>query len=191
MRNDTNKAIVKKGRPRSESSRRAILDATLSLTEEYGSVKKVTVDTIAKRAGVGKQTIYKWWESTSDILLEILREVAGNEIDSASRDTDLTTFLHNTFQALKPPVVLIMKSLMAESVLDVSLRKKFIDQFILSRRIVLKKILEQSSGLIMEDQSLLTDFIFGLIWYRLLVMDVSSLDDSEGEKIAKLLMGKS
>jgi hypothetical protein len=80
---------------------------------------------------------------------------------------------------------------MAESVLDVSLRKKFIDQFILSRRIVLKKILEQSSGLIMEDQSLLTDFIFGLIWYRLLVMDVSSLDDSEGEKIAKLLMGKS
>jgi AcrR family transcriptional regulator len=187
MRNNTNTTIVKRGRPRSESSRRAILDATLRLTEEYGSVKKVTVDAIAKRAGVGKQTIYKWWESTSDILLEILREVAGNEIDS----TSLTTFLHNTFQALKPPVVLIMKSLMAESVLDVTLREKFIDQFILSRRIVLKKILEQSSGLIIEDQPLLTDFIFGLIWYRLLVMNVSSLDASEGEKIAKLLMDKS
>jgi AcrR family transcriptional regulator len=191
MRNETSSTGVKKGRPRSESSRRAILDATLRLTEEYGSIKRVTIDAIAKRAGVGKQTIYKWWGNTSDILLEILKEVAGNEIDIPSDDIDLTTFLTNTFQALKPTVVLILKSLMAESVLDATLREKYIDQFIFSRRTVLMKILEQSSGLIIEDQSLLMDFIFGLIWYRLLVTNVVALDADDGAKIARILMEKS
>lgn len=178
-----------KGRPRSESSRHSILEATLSLIEENSGSKGVTMEAIAKRAGVGKQTVYKWWGGPGDIFLEILRENARTEIDELSGDQDLRTFLTYTFQALKPSVQLILKSLMAEAIKDDKLREKFVDEFILSRRLFLQKILCQSKGVIINDQTILTDFIFGLLWYRLL-LGIGPLDSNEGEKIAKLLYGE-
>ncbi|MHC3453459.1 TetR/AcrR family transcriptional regulator [Streptomyces prasinus] len=54
---------------RSERSRRAIYDAALALVVEIG-YPKTTIEGIAARAGVGKQTIYRWWGSKADVLLE-------------------------------------------------------------------------------------------------------------------------
>ncbi|NUK75796.1 helix-turn-helix domain-containing protein, partial [Streptomyces lunaelactis] len=44
---------------RSDRSRRAICDAALSLVGEVGYAR-TTIEGIAARAGVGKQTIYRW-----------------------------------------------------------------------------------------------------------------------------------
>lgn len=60
---------------RSERARRAILQAADDLLVERG-FDGVTVEGIAARAGVGKQTIYRWWPSKTDILLEALLEDA-------------------------------------------------------------------------------------------------------------------
>ncbi|MGL5911375.1 MAG: TetR/AcrR family transcriptional regulator, partial [Phycicoccus sp.] len=49
-----------RGRPRSETSRRAILDAAVELLETDGW-SALTVERLANRAGVGKQTIYRWY----------------------------------------------------------------------------------------------------------------------------------
>ncbi|MEV5377643.1 MULTISPECIES: TetR/AcrR family transcriptional regulator [Streptomyces] len=54
---------------RSERSRRAILDAALELVGESGFAK-LTIEAIAARAGVGKQTIYRWWPSKAAVLFE-------------------------------------------------------------------------------------------------------------------------
>ena len=54
---------------RSERSRRAIHDAALALVAEVG-YPRTTIEGIAARAGVGKQTIYRWWGSKADVLLE-------------------------------------------------------------------------------------------------------------------------
>ncbi len=54
---------------RNERSRVAILDATMELIGEVG-YDDVSIEGIAKRAGVGKQTIYRWWPSKGAVMLE-------------------------------------------------------------------------------------------------------------------------
>jgi AcrR family transcriptional regulator len=54
---------------RNEATRRAILDAALDLVVASG-FEALTIEEIARRAGVGKQTIYRWWPSKGAVLLE-------------------------------------------------------------------------------------------------------------------------
>lgn len=54
---------------RSEHSRRAILDASIALVGEVG-YDNVSIESIARRACVGKQTIYRWWPSKGAVMLE-------------------------------------------------------------------------------------------------------------------------
>ncbi|MFI5862347.1 TetR/AcrR family transcriptional regulator [Streptomyces sp. NPDC051546] len=62
---------------RSDRSRRAILDAALALVGEVG-YNKLTIEAIAARAGVGKQTIYRWWPSKAAVLLDASLALAGD-----------------------------------------------------------------------------------------------------------------
>ncbi|MGQ5261279.1 TetR/AcrR family transcriptional regulator [Micromonospora sp. ZYX-F-536] len=54
---------------RSETARRAILTAALDLVAEVGYAK-LSIEGIAAAAGVGKQTIYRWWPSKGALLFD-------------------------------------------------------------------------------------------------------------------------
>jgi AcrR family transcriptional regulator len=56
---------------RNERARRAIHVAARELVAELGFAR-VTIDSIAARAGVGKQTIYRWWPTKSAVVLDAL-----------------------------------------------------------------------------------------------------------------------
>jgi AcrR family transcriptional regulator len=72
---------------RSERSRRAILTAATDLVHEVG-YRKLTIEAIATRAGVGKQTIYRWWPSKGAVVLDgILAAVNENPDDLSLPDT--------------------------------------------------------------------------------------------------------
>ncbi|MBV7699736.1 TetR/AcrR family transcriptional regulator [Streptomyces sp. TRM70350] len=79
--------MVKKPTPdstrRSEKSRRAIYDAALTLVGEVG-YPKTTIEGIAARAGVGKQTIYRWWSSKADVLLEAFLDLGEQAAEQAA-----------------------------------------------------------------------------------------------------------
>jgi len=68
----------RKGRPRSEKSRKAILKATNSLLAHM-SVQELSIEAIAKKAKVGKTTIYRWWPNKTAIVMEALIEQPGVE----------------------------------------------------------------------------------------------------------------
>ncbi|MCP9273592.1 TetR/AcrR family transcriptional regulator [Mycolicibacterium arenosum] len=58
---------------RNEQSRRAILDAAISMIGELG-YDHISIEAIARQAGVGKQTIYRWWPSKGAVILEAATE---------------------------------------------------------------------------------------------------------------------
>ncbi|KIZ18613.1 TetR/AcrR family transcriptional regulator [Streptomyces natalensis] len=71
---------------RSERSRRAIFDAALALVGEVG-YDKLTIEGIASRAGVGKQTIYRWWPSKAAVLLDAFGAVVDEYDHEGLPDT--------------------------------------------------------------------------------------------------------
>ncbi|MER6089608.1 TetR/AcrR family transcriptional regulator [Streptomyces bluensis] len=117
---------------RSEKSRRAIYDAALALVVEAGYAK-TTIEGIAARAGVGKQTIYRWWSSKADVLLEAFLDLSEQyaeavatpeELQYGIPDTgdlaaDLRYVLRATVdQLLEPKFEAPSRALAAEGVVD-------------------------------------------------------------------------
>ncbi|MEW2068959.1 TetR/AcrR family transcriptional regulator [Streptomyces sp. NPDC007346] len=64
---------TRSGPRRSEAARVAVLRAADDLLVDVG-FHAMTVSAIAERAGVAKQTIYRWWRSKVAILLDVLEE---------------------------------------------------------------------------------------------------------------------
>jgi AcrR family transcriptional regulator len=94
---------------RSESSRRAVLSAALDLVEEDGYAR-LSIEGIAARAGVGKQTIYRWWPSKGAVLLDALlalSEGRDGEVaplpDTGDLEADLKQVLRATVAELTDP----------------------------------------------------------------------------------------
>ncbi|MFF3546912.1 TetR/AcrR family transcriptional regulator [Streptomyces platensis] len=92
---------------RSERSRRAIFDASLALVGEVG-YDKLTIEGIASRAGVGKQTIYRWWPSKAAVLLDAFTAVVDDYDEKGLPDTgdlaaDLKLVLRATADEFNDP----------------------------------------------------------------------------------------
>ncbi|QDI71425.1 TetR family transcriptional regulator [Streptomyces calvus] len=126
---------------RSERSRRAIYDAALALVVEVG-YPRTTIEGIAARAGVGKQTIYRWWGSKADVLLEAFLELgeqaarAAGHLSYAIPDTgdlaaDLKQVLRATVDELRDPAFEApSRALAAEGVVNEELGRRFVAQLL-------------------------------------------------------------
>ncbi|MFF6810651.1 TetR/AcrR family transcriptional regulator [Streptomyces sp. NPDC012403] len=122
---------------RSERSRRAIYDAALALVVEVG-YPKTTIEGIASRAGVGKQTIYRWWSSKADVLLEAFLDMAeraaatAGQVPYAFPDTgdlaaDLKLVLRATVDELRDPSFEApSRALAAEGVVNEELGRRLV-----------------------------------------------------------------
>jgi len=60
---------IRRGRPRNEACTGEILEAALHLVAEVG-IAGLTMDAVARRAGVGKATIYRRWTSKEALMLD-------------------------------------------------------------------------------------------------------------------------
>jgi AcrR family transcriptional regulator len=93
---------------RSESSRRAILTAALDLVGEVGYAK-LSIEGIAARAGVGKQTIYRWWPSKGAVLFDAFLALSEGQDgqpalpDTGDLEVDLKLVLRATIAELNDP----------------------------------------------------------------------------------------
>ena len=155
--------------------RRAILAAALRLLGEARDGVP-SVEAIAAAAGVGKQTIYRWWASKAAVIVEAMTEYARLQVsppDTGDVARDVEAFLVATFRSGRDPAVAgALRAVMAEAQRDPE-ATEVLRRYTAERRAALQAVFErgqlQGELAASADVTLLVDQAFGLIWYRLLV----------------------
>lgn len=170
------------GRPRSVACQKAILRATSDLLDEV-RYADVTMESIARRAGVAKQTLYKWWPSRARLVMEAYREKVGSAIpiaDTGDLDRDLERLMLETTRALREAsrdgrtgLGSVFAGLIADAQGDAELLDEFRKSYFDLRRASVAKLLvgAKARGELpaKTDVECTLDLLYGPIWLRLLV----------------------
>jgi AcrR family transcriptional regulator len=80
---------------RNARSHKAIVDATIKLLGSSGYVD-FSIEKVASEAGVGKQTIYRWWPSRADLVLEVWRDRLMPPLAAYDGQIPLRNFLESS-----------------------------------------------------------------------------------------------
>ncbi|AGC47368.1 TetR family transcriptional regulator [Myxococcus stipitatus DSM 14675] len=152
------------GRPRDEKVRRAILTAAQELVLEKGYAE-VTTGEVAKRAGAGKQTLYRWWPGKGALVLdafsEWVRQAPRSSLRKPSLSSTLVEFCRGASEAAP-----VLRALMAEAQFDEDLHRRLVAQLVRPRGDELRACLSDRRP---ADREVLVNVLSGLVWQRLML----------------------
>lgn len=173
----------KRGRPRSEESRQAILDAAWRLAE-LNPLSKVSIEAVAREAGVGKTTIYRWWPSRPALLCDAFLHAIEPIIsfpEAPSASEAIAKQMRSLVRAFQGEFGRLVRELLAETASDPEALKLFGERFVKPRRAVAKHLIEKgiSAGEFRPDlePEVVIDILYGPLYYRLLVQHLPLTED--------------
>lgn len=182
------------GRPRSAASRTAILKAAYQILREAGFAG-FTVEGVAARAGAGKATIYRWWQTKGTLAIEAFLVALAPHLnkgqDTDSAIADLRSQVHHAAGVYRGRVGQLLRELIALGQEDSATSKVLRTDFVEPRRQAALRLLQralQSGELPKEtDIDVLADALWGPIFHRLLVSHMP-IDRKFIEKLLDLVL---
>src|ERR1700749_1185984 len=137
-KSDQNRSIKSecRGRPRSEESEVAILDATIQLLSTR-PLRDISMEEIARKAGVGKATIYKWWPSKAYVALDAFLRKTNRMVptpDTGSVRNDILEQVRSLMVFYKSSAGRILGQFFSESQIDTEFASLFRKLFLKPRR---------------------------------------------------------
>jgi AcrR family transcriptional regulator len=124
------------GRPRSETTRKAILKAAFRLLKRNG-FDNVSAQQIACEAGVSTATLYRWWDNKQAILLDAYLETTRDILPREKRGSPLArlrTYTLRIAEFLRSANGIVFLRLLSAIQEDPALRKGFYENVFLPRR---------------------------------------------------------
>lgn len=163
-------------RRRGEERTRELLEATLELAAEEG-YRGLTIEALARRAKVGKHTIYRRWPSIVQLLLDALNHVWISDLDYHTEGnirTDLREqFLRSSRALSAPPIGPIYRAVIAEAQADPELRATLHEKFLatVEHRTLNRLILAQRNRELNPeaDLEIAAEVLAGTLYYRWLL----------------------
>mgnify|MGYP002651800078 CR=1 FL=1 len=165
----------KRGRPKGDEVKNAILKAASDLLREEGFAG-FTIEAVASRSGAARSSIYRWWPNRSALavagfLSETAPKISYGETGSAV--TDVTQQLVKVAEVYGGAVGRTIATLVAQGQGDPEALRCLLDGYVIPRRAEARRVLERgvaNSELRPDaDLDVLVDALYGPIWYRLLV----------------------
>ena len=166
--------IRKAGRPRDEHARQAVLAATLALLAEDPAA--ASVEAIARRAGVSRPLIYRWWPDRSAVALDALLEATATAApypDTGSPLQDLRHQMREYVNVLNGPLGGAYRALFADAQHNPATAENLRARLITPRRMETRSVLQQAirSGALRPEIDLdaVIDQLYAPLLYRLLL----------------------
>jgi AcrR family transcriptional regulator len=168
---------VRLGRPRSEVavSHSAIMDAVYGMLKERPA-RDLTMDAVAKRANVGKPTLYKWWPSKAALITAMFHERLAGKLEApqaATAEKALRAKMKHLIAECNGLFGKVIADLIAEGQGDPSILNDLYENHIRPRRASTVADIQRgiASGELSSetDPELLIDAIFAPVYYRLLL----------------------
>jgi AcrR family transcriptional regulator len=183
----------KAGRPLSLAAGRAILAASCAILAEAGYAG-LSIEQVARRAGVTRQTIYRRWPSKIELVAAVLAmsdDEATSLPDTGDLHNDLV-LLARRFSVHKRPGGSFLHSLIAEAQFDPKLAG-VVDEYTASRRrqalSVIQRARERGELRPNVSAETLTDLFYGFAWYRRLITRTTMVDADYERMVDSLLHG--
>lgn len=163
------------GRARSESARVAILNATLSLLETH-LLQQLTIEAIAKEAGVGKATIYRWWPSKVSVVIDAFVQnhlVQTPMPKGGSCREAMIVHIHRMVQQYSGRGGRLVAQILAEGQSDPEVLREFRERFFYGRRATVREVIEagRRNGEFRTDleSEFLMDMVYSPVYFRLIM----------------------
>ncbi len=165
----------RRGRPRSEKARRAILDAAAELLLLRG-LDAVSMDAVAQRAGVSKATIYRWWPSKERLALDALldwTDASAPVRDTGSLREDVLALVRPWVREIRHrPFGPVIAALVNEAQSDPKFADAYRTHFVEPRRDAMRAVFARAAerGEVPADLDVevALDLIYGAVYHRLL-----------------------
>ena len=162
-------------RRRSAKKHRAILQAAAALAEKNG-YHAVTIEHVAAAAGVGKQTIYRWWPSKPALYLEVYRSLVPPDAlaaDATGITNKLAALLNALFHFYRTtPAADILAGLIGDAQSDAAAADILREGLVSGRAEIVASLFDEAvvrGELPAEfDTSSANTRLVALIWHRLL-----------------------
>ena len=187
---DAKPEVRKRGRPRADDTRIAILKAAYALMVE-GGISSFTIEGVAARSGSAKTTIYRWWPSRESLAVAAFMTGALPKIsfpNSGCAANDIKAQMHKVARVYRGKTGRVVRDLVAAGISNSAAAKAFIDGYVSQRREAVREVLrrgmesgEFDEGLDIESA---IDVLYGPMFYRLLVghgpIDQKFIDSTAG-----------
>ena len=174
---------ARRGRPRSDSTHRRILDAARELLTQ-GSFADFRMEHVAARAGVSKAAIYRRWSSKQALAQEVLVELAGPHItvaETGNTREELLAAVVNPMRAVTDtPFGPVIRSVMSQIATDPKLGDPFRATVVQARRAEVAKVIERgiARGDLRADAdpTIATELLVGPVYFRVMFGGQLTLD---------------
>jgi AcrR family transcriptional regulator len=182
------------GRPPSQRTQQAILDATRELLVE-GGVHRLTVEGVAARAGVAKTTIYRRYRSKDELALAVLIDMVEHVAavpDLGDTRAELVAFVDRAVEILRSTLMgRVMQGLVSDLATDPDLARAFRERVVALRVAELQRLIERgiTRGHLRPDADyqLVNELLFGPVYYRLLLSG-APLDKNLAERVVAVVL---
>ena len=185
------------GRPRSETavSHAAIMEAVAGLLKEIPA-RNLTMEAVAKRAGVGKPTLYKWWPSKAALILAMFQErfnITPEVSEAATAEEALRSRVKRLIAECNGMFGKVVADLIAEGQGDPSILNELYESHIRPRRASTVAGVDRgiASGefLAGTDPELLLDAIVAPIYLRMLLRHPALTEEYGNKLVDRALLG--
>jgi AcrR family transcriptional regulator len=171
------------------------LDAVYELLQER-SVRDLTMEAVANRAGVGKPTLYKWWPTKAALVLAMFRERIAVALPPPSVGTAEEAIRDMACALIGPlngQLGKVLSELIAEGQSEPAILRELFDKHIRGHHEAKAADIERgkTSGELASDADpeLIIDAVFGAIFYRLLFRTSPLTEEFSDQLVSQVFRG--